>query len=644
VEKIESKGRNDELISAESWRRYLLRNDSELVDLCFGQLRSHVTCVGCGYESVTFDEFSSLSLPIPMKKTQNLTVVVYPLPLGSRPFKVSLNTKIGVSVSEFLGLLSRDPLFRIAVSTRKSTELGKRKKTEINNEGDSSYVIVDSDHCDDDDSAEKGTGNRRDQQISSSSSCSEIENLGEISIETDSEDTMVVVNNKVGGPNSSGLHFFHVCSLSTTYENVRIQKTYDEKGDMRDASDSIIVAYEMEQQVPTDKFSHGRCTSSYYSSSSSRQRDAPSHSYFDLLVGTKKVAPVRTGYTSTYHGMNPSYTGGTYVRDMGFKTDGYPIRIVYEDGKTTNEEMNTIIFEAVKEAYDLPEVYSPSRLPYTIHTTSSFANTSKGVVNLINEKSSDAFQVAYYDCLICCWNKDALPCDDDSSDEDVEAADNSEKMLACADNNEVASVDPTLMKRWLEDGINGTSKGKSDDSLGKNKQIGVLDCFNKFIEREQMPPEETWYCPNCKQHLAPIKKFDIWSAPEILVIHLKRFQYCSRAHFTIREKVNDLIAFPIEGLDLSSYVKSALSSNEQNPAIYDLYGVSEHSGNMGGGHYTAKCKSAVDNKWYSFNDSHVSECSDESAISSEAYVLFYKRRHGSLRWGGLKPAAKPLEK
>ena len=50
-----------------------------------------------------------------------------------------------------------------------------------------------------------------------------------------------------------------------------------------------------------------------------------------------------------------------------------------------------------------------------------------------------------------------------------------------------------------------------------------------------------------------------------------------------REKVNDLVTFPIEGLDLTAYVKSALSSSDTSPAIYDLYGVSEHSGSMGGG-------------------------------------------------------------
>lgn len=39
--------------------------------------------------------------------------------------------------------------------------------------------------------------------------------------------------------------------------------------------------------------------------------------------------------------------------------------------------------------------------------------------------------------------------------------------------------------------------------------------------------------------------------------------------------------------------------------IYDLYGVVNHSGSLGGGHYTAQCFNRVENKWFNFNDSFV---------------------------------------
>ncbi|XP_032780533.2 ubiquitin carboxyl-terminal hydrolase 21 [Daphnia magna] len=49
----------------ESWKRYLRRDDSKIVDLFVGQLKSTLQCTVCGHCSVTFDPFWDLSLPIP---------------------------------------------------------------------------------------------------------------------------------------------------------------------------------------------------------------------------------------------------------------------------------------------------------------------------------------------------------------------------------------------------------------------------------------------------------------------------------------------------------------------------------------------------------------------------------------------------
>lgn len=59
---------------------------------------------------------------------------------------------------------------------------------------------------------------------------------------------------------------------------------------------------------------------------------------------------------------------------------------------------------------------------------------------------------------------------------------------------------------------------------------------------------------------------------------------------------------------------------------YDLFAVSQHYGGTGGGHYTAVCKN-IDGKWYGYNDSSVSNSSGGSAVSSAAYVLFYRRKN-----------------
>lgn len=48
-----------------------------------------------------------------------------------------------------------------------------------------------------------------------------------------------------------------------------------------------------------------------------------------------------------------------------------------------------------------------------------------------------------------------------------------------------------------------------------------------------------------------IKKLDLWTLPEVLVVHLKRFSY-SRVS---RDKLDVHVEFPLEGLDLSNYLQ-----------------------------------------------------------------------------------------
>ncbi|XP_065831123.1 ubiquitin carboxyl-terminal hydrolase 32-like isoform X2 [Oscarella lobularis] len=89
VELKDSNGRPDSLVAAEAWDNHLKRNKSVVVDLFQGQLRSEVVCKVCGYESVRFDPFSFLSLPLPMENLMYTEVPVIRRD-GSVPFKYGL--------------------------------------------------------------------------------------------------------------------------------------------------------------------------------------------------------------------------------------------------------------------------------------------------------------------------------------------------------------------------------------------------------------------------------------------------------------------------------------------------------------------------------------------------------------------------
>eukprot|EP00775_Hariotina_reticulata_P007492 gene7492-7701_t len=82
-------------------------------------------------------------------------------------------------------------------------------------------------------------------------------------------------------------------------------------------------------------------------------------------------------------------------------------------------------------------------------------------------------------------------------------------------------------------------------------------------------------------------------------------------------------------LDLTPYCNllglQAAAARGMGPPLYQLLAVSEHSGCLGGGHYTAQGRSVMDGGWYSFNDSCVSpESCPAGDSSSAAYVLFFR--------------------
>ena len=151
--------------------------------------------------------------------------------------------------------------------------------------------------------------------------------------------------------------------------------------------------------------------------------------------------------------------------------------------------------------------------------------------------------------------------------------------------------------------------------------VSIEKCLDLFSAKEQLDPQNEWYCNKCKEHQRAFKKIDIWSLPKILIIQLKRFSY---KNIIFREKLETFIDFPLEDLDLSKFVKGPI--DEKEPPIYNLMGISQHFGVLGGGHYTAVCKNPNNGKWYNFDDKHVSEAGEKRLKTSAAYLLFYQRK------------------
>lgn len=166
------------------------------------------------------------------------------------------------------------------------------------------------------------------------------------------------------------------------------------------------------------------------------------------------------------------------------------------------------------------------------------------------------------------------------------------------------------------------------------KNITIEDCLDEFTREELLGEEDLWYCPTCKKHQQATKQFQLWKVPDVLVVHLKRFSN-SRS---LRDKIDAMVEFPVEGLDLSQrigerqfgveYEKetgslegTGLEHVMGEPVIYDLFAVDEHMGGLGGGHYRAYALNQEDEQWYHFDDSHVSKASPEDTVVSAILYL-----------------------
>ncbi|XP_031555886.1 ubiquitin carboxyl-terminal hydrolase 43-like [Actinia tenebrosa] len=211
----------------------------------------------------------------------------------------------------------------------------------------------------------------------------------------------------------------------------------------------------------------------------------------------------------------------------------------------------------------------------------------------------------------------------------------------------VIEWEPETKERCVKSDINGhpeehSSVREMEAEYENSHTVSLNDCFSLYTKDEKLGEEDAWLCPKCKKHQqGTVKRLSLWSLPEVLVVHLKRFRQISSG----RTKLHTMVEFPVSDLDMTSHLeprrksttetlpawpswrrnrRSSSSGNEDN--LYDLYAVCNHMGTMSGGHYTAYCKNPTDGQWYLYDDTRVDKLPAAKVNSNAAYLLFYARR------------------
>ncbi|KAJ8015965.1 hypothetical protein DPEC_G00002180 [Dallia pectoralis] len=183
--------------------------------------------------------------------------------------------------------------------------------------------------------------------------------------------------------------------------------------------------------------------------------------------------------------------------------------------------------------------------------------------------------------------------------------------------------DPDMKKKYYNE--NEAEKYVKHQSMEvPHQQTTVLlqECIELFTTVETLEEENPWYCPTCKKHQLATKKLDLWSLPEVLIIHLKRFSYTKYS----REKLDIIVDFPLRHLDFAECLLKKSGANGEPPSRYDLIAVSNHYGGLRDGHYTSYAWNKDNGQWYYFDDSKVTYAREEQIVTNAAYLLFYHRQ------------------
>ncbi|MCB9492746.1 MAG: ubiquitin carboxyl-terminal hydrolase [Epsilonproteobacteria bacterium] len=152
-----------------------------------------------------------------------------------------------------------------------------------------------------------------------------------------------------------------------------------------------------------------------------------------------------------------------------------------------------------------------------------------------------------------------------------------------------------------------------------NKADTPAKTLKELVDFYQTPEDlggaESWYCEQCKNYVNARKKITLTKVSDHVLIQLKRFG------FDKETKHSTKIENPVTQLQ-----KLMLVGHEYEPV-----GVVQHSGSLGGGHYTALIKEG--DIWYHCNDGSKSVCENIDEIlqtgrngSFTPYFILYRKK------------------
>ncbi|XP_029912247.1 ubiquitin carboxyl-terminal hydrolase 19 isoform X2 [Myripristis murdjan] len=633
TETVDSDGRLDEVVAEEAWQRHKMRNDSFIVDLFQGQFKSKLVCPTCSKVSITFDPFLYLPVPLPQKQ-KVLTVFYFAKEPHKKPIKFLCSvSKENSSTAEVLESISRN--VRIKPENLRLAEVVKNRFHRIFLPSHSLDTVSSSDML----------------------LCFEV-----LSKELAKEKVVLLrVQQRLQVP-SIPISKCAAClkpplseedklkrctrCYRVGYCNQACQRSHwpNHKGLCRPNMENVGLPFLI--SVPESRLSYTRLTQLLegYSRFSVNVFQPPSQSGRTSPETSQCRADLPLMSTGSPEGLGSGEeaVGGSSTVGAGHLDLESPTLVL--ESQADSAQASAI------HSGELDSLSSSHTSLSTTHTVDSGfseppSSTSCCSLDPQAEKETSCEKAVRPEVAVTGYQQPSETASGHASQFYISLLDSNNKEQRLDEKDEALvdiPEDATLELVWknnerLKEYVLVRSKElefeEDPGSLSETARAGhftLEQCLNLFTKPEVLAPEEAWYCPKCQQHREASKQLLLWRLPNVLIIQLKRFSFRS---FIWRDKINDMVDFPVRNLDLSKFCIGQ-KDEMQHPPIYDLYAVINHYGGMIGGHYTAYTRLPSDKNsqrsdvgWRLFDDSTVTMVEESQVVTRYAYVLFYRRRN-----------------
>ncbi|CAF1580390.1 unnamed protein product [Rotaria magnacalcarata] len=633
VPPIEDQGRPDHVVADEYWRGYLRRNDSIIVQLFTGQFKSKTKCPQCHKESVTFDPFTTLSVPLP-KRTAVDTIVTY-----RNEQKPSIKYRIVMSADGLISELKRNLSNKCGLPTNKMTAYRIRNNRVV-------------DHLKDND------------------------RLTSTGYSWNNNDIIYITETLTSAEcnNEPIVHLTFIHRIFKLHEYVLPCGYCQASPNPHSSPKFCNNCYQISYCDETCHRLHAQEHKNYCGFRSSENYEIIGLPFVISLPESNLTCKNVFEQISIYAKRSVDIhieRSNSVARSLRSNDDYDRVNSDLDDDDRNEDEdtfsdIENVDWPTIKNTLSSSDSWSICRLgDYFVKNTKNkrrrqheqqnrkekmIKNNNDNDITRSNSDSNSSTEE--FDMLDDIYRNKPLfrlmPQTSNTTmqpaESIVEPGDDADRILRryttfsidwFTDNKPEAPLRVIPSKH--RNGINGLI---DDDSVfnasSGDQEITLQQCLQMFIEPEVLGPDDKWYCPYCKEHMQAEKIMSVWRLPPILIIHLKRFKYYHGASYGYfsdsRVKIDTNVKYPVHDLDMAPYCSSKENSLQ---ARYDLYSIVNHRGSAWFGHYTSYARLLSYNDsakteigWRNFDDERVSSLSyDKELVRPDAYVLFYRHRN-----------------